>query len=73
MVIIYASGLQHVKSIVYPAKCQNFNVFVAVTTGPAGAIMSPYLNFDPAYLGTVSIKYIIYRMAVLLGYYYEIL
>jgi len=24
---------------------------VPVTTGPAGAIMSPYLNFDPSYLG----------------------
>jgi len=31
---------------------------VPVTTGSAGAIMSPYLNFDPSYLGTGDSQYI---------------
>ncbi|KAK3770414.1 hypothetical protein RRG08_012157 [Elysia crispata] len=41
------------KSPVYnPYSSSDPSMNVPVTTGPAGAIMSPYLNFDPAYLGT---------------------
>ncbi|GFO43072.1 mitochondrial import inner membrane translocase subunit tim23 [Plakobranchus ocellatus] len=41
------------KTPVYnPYSSSDPSMNVPVTTGPAGAIMSPYLNFDPAYLGT---------------------
>ncbi|RUS83207.1 hypothetical protein EGW08_009018 [Elysia chlorotica] len=41
------------KSPLYnPYSSSDPSMNVPVTTGPAGAIMSPYLNFDPAYLGS---------------------